>query len=39
MKIVRLEKINKAFGKNKVLNNISLEVESGDFFGLIGPNE
>lgn len=38
MKILKVENINKSFDKKKVLNNISLEVEQGDFFGLIGPN-
>lgn len=38
MKILKVENINKSFKDKKVLNNISLEVEKGDFFGLIGPN-
>lgn len=38
MEIVKINRINKSFANKKVLNNISLEVEKGDFFGLIGPN-
>lgn len=38
MKILKVDKINKSYGDKKVLNNISLEVEQGDIFGLIGPN-
>lgn len=38
MNILKVEKINKSYGKKKVLNNISLDVEQGDIFGLIGPN-
>ena len=38
MNILKVDKINKSYGKKKVLNNISLDVEQGDIFGLIGPN-
>ncbi len=38
MNILKVNKLNKSYGKKKVLNNISLEVEQGDIFGLIGPN-
>lgn len=38
MKVLELKNISKSFKDKRVLNNISLEVEEGDFFGLIGPN-
>jgi len=38
MKAVRLESVNFSYDGAAVLENISFEVESGEFFGLIGPN-
>ncbi|QQK07869.1 ABC transporter ATP-binding protein [Miniphocaeibacter halophilus] len=38
MNILKVDKINKSYDNKKVLNNISMEVEEGDLFGLIGPN-
>ena len=35
---VRVERLEKALGKNKVLRGISLEANSGEIFGLLGPN-
>lgn len=35
---VRAEGIEKAFGKRKVLRNISFEVRPGEVVGLLGPN-
>lgn len=35
---IKLENINKAFGKRKILNNISLEINRGEIFGLLGPS-
>lgn len=37
MKIL-IKNIKKSFPKKKVLNDISLELESGKFYGLLGPN-
>ncbi|HHX67889.1 MAG: ABC transporter ATP-binding protein [Miniphocaeibacter sp.] len=38
MNILKVEKINKSYDNKKVLNNVTMEVEEGDLFGLIGPN-
>jgi sodium transport system ATP-binding protein len=35
---VKVDRLEKALGKNKVLRGISLEAESGEIFGLLGPN-
>jgi sodium transport system ATP-binding protein len=35
---VRVDRLQKALGKNKVLRGISLEAGSGEIFGLLGPN-
>ena len=35
---VRIKEIEKKFGKNKILNNISLEMESGKIYGIVGYN-
>ena len=36
--MLRVENINKSFGKLKVLKNISLEVNKGDKVVIIGPS-
>ena len=36
--MIKLENISKSFDKNKVVKNISLEIEKGDFVVLIGPS-
>jgi len=36
--LLRLEKINKSFSSNKVLNSISLTIESGTCFAVVGEN-
>ncbi len=38
MSMIEVKKVYKRFGKQEVLNNISLTVEQGERFGLIGPN-
>jgi len=38
MKIIHTENIRKTFGDFVALDNINIDVESGDFFGLFGPN-
>ena len=35
---VRVDRLEKTLGKNKVLRRISLEANSGEIFGLLGPN-
>jgi len=35
---VRVDRLEKALGKNRVLRGISLEAASGEIFGLLGPN-
>lgn len=36
--MIKLEDISKSFKKNKVLKDVSLEIEKGDFVVLIGPS-
>ena len=36
--IIKCDKINKSFGKKKVLNDVSFEIFEGDILGFIGPN-
>lgn len=38
MKIIHLEEVSKAFGKNKAVSEVSFTVEKGRIFGLLGPN-
>lgn len=38
MPVIKTEKITKEFGKLKAVDEISLEVEKGSLFGLLGPN-
>ena len=38
MKIIEIKGLNKSFGKNKVVKNLSLSVEKGEVFGFLGPN-
>jgi ABC-2 type transport system ATP-binding protein len=35
---ITLERVNKALGKRKILNDISFAVMKGDIFGYLGPN-
>jgi sodium transport system ATP-binding protein len=35
---VKVDRLEKTLGKNKVLRGISLQAESGEIFGLLGPN-
>src|SRR5947199_7066161 len=35
---VRVDRVEKTLGPNKVLRGISLEARSGEIFGLLGPN-
>lgn len=36
--MLRLENVSKQYGSFKAVNNLSLTVEAGDFFGFLGPN-
>ncbi|MDP7976520.1 MAG: ATP-binding cassette domain-containing protein, partial [TACK group archaeon] len=38
MPSVRLEKVSKSFGKNRVLKEVDLEVRDGEFMVLLGPS-
>jgi len=35
---VKVDRLEKTLGKNRVLRGISLEADSGEIFGLLGPN-
>ena len=36
--ILKVENISKAFGKNKVLKNVSFEMNSSLLYGIVGEN-
>ena len=38
MEVIRTEALTKSYGKHRGIVDVSLTVESGDFFGFIGPN-
>lgn len=38
MQAVQIKKLSKFYGKFQALNQLSFEVEEGDFFGFLGPN-
>ena len=38
MKVLEIKKINKSFNKIKILNNFSLEVNTGEIVSIIGPS-
>ncbi|MGM9947044.1 ATP-binding cassette domain-containing protein [Floccifex sp.] len=38
MKAIQISQLTKYYGKAKGIENVSLEVDKGDFFGFIGPN-
>ena len=38
MKAIQTENLTKFYGKRRGIENVSLTVEEGDFFGFIGPN-
>lgn len=37
-KAISIKNLDKFYGKNQALKNLSLEIEQGDFFGFLGPN-
>ena len=38
MGTIKLQNINKSFGKTEVLDNLNLEIEDGEFLTLVGPS-
>src|SRR4030043_1488881 len=38
MVIIDIESVSKSYNKVKVLNDVSLIINSGEIFGIIGPN-
>ncbi len=38
MSVLRVERLNKRYGRRVVVKEVSLEVESGEVIGLLGPN-
>ena len=38
MNILSIKKLNKAYGSTQALDNLSLDIASGEFFGFLGPN-
>lgn len=38
MPVIKVENINKSFGKTKAVDDVSFEVPKGQIFGLLGPN-
>ena len=38
MSIVKVDKINKKFGKKQILHDVSFEINEGEILGFIGPN-
>ena len=38
MNIIEMKNVDKSYGKNKVLDNVTFSIEKGHIVGLIGPN-
>jgi ABC-2 type transport system ATP-binding protein len=36
--MIKMDSLNKSFGKINALNNLNLEIEGGELLGIIGPN-
>jgi ABC-2 type transport system ATP-binding protein len=36
--VITIKNVSKSFGKNQVLENINLEIHSGEIFGFLGPS-
>ena len=37
-RLIKIEKLSKSFGEQKVLDKIDFNLESGEIVGLIGPS-
>ncbi|MFT5136700.1 MAG: ABC-2 type transport system ATP-binding protein [Arenicella sp.] len=35
---ITIDRVNKSYGSLQALNNVSLDIKQGEFFGLLGPN-
>ncbi|MFT5611437.1 MAG: ABC-2 type transport system ATP-binding protein [Arenicella sp.] len=35
---IMIDRVNKSYGSLQALNNVSLDIKQGEFFGLLGPN-
>ena len=38
MEVLRIEHLHKSYGKIKAVNDLSLTIDKGMVFGLLGPN-
>lgn len=38
MKIIEVSQVNKSFQNNKVVDNLSFDINQGEIFGMMGPN-
>ena len=36
--ILEIKDVSKSFGKNKIIDNINLQVKEGEIYGFVGPN-
>ena len=36
--VIKLENVNKTYGKNEVLKGVNMQVNKGDIYGLVGRN-
>lgn len=36
--MIKIDKVSKTYGKEKIVDNISLEIKKGSVFGFLGPN-
>lgn len=36
--VLEIKNVSKSFGRNKVVDNITLNVNEGEIFGFLGPN-
>ena len=36
--MIKLKNISKSYGNEKILNNISLEIDQGEFVSVVGPS-
>ena len=36
--VLEIKNLTKTYGKRKVIDNISLEIQEGEIFGFLGPN-